>query len=63
MKISNVIIYDTAGRLNVDGEMMLEIQNLKDKIKEHVKQNLAAHEYPRLIEFVEELPLTTTGKN
>ena len=37
-------------------------ENLKDKIKEHVKQNLAAHEYPRLIEFVEELPLTTTGK-
>ena len=37
-------------------------ENLKYKIKEHVKQNLAAHEYPRLIEFVEELPLTTTGK-
>ena len=37
-------------------------ENLKDKIKEHVKQNLAAHEYPRLIEFVKELPLTTTGK-
>ena len=28
----DVIIYDTAGRLNVDGEMMLEIQNLKDKL-------------------------------
>ena len=39
-----------------------EIFKLKYKIKEHVKQNLAAHEYPRLIEFVEELPLTTTGK-
>ena len=37
-------------------------ENLKYKIKEHVKQNLAAHEYPRLIEFVKELPLTTTGK-
>ena len=37
-------------------------ENLKYKIKELVKQNLAAHEYPRLIEFVEELPLTTTGK-
>ena len=37
-------------------------ENLKDKIKEHVKQNLAAHEYPRLREFVKELPLTTTGK-
>ena len=28
----DVIIYDTAGRLNVDGEMMLEIQNLKDRL-------------------------------
>ena len=28
----DVIIYDTAGRLNADGEMMLEIQNLKDKL-------------------------------
>tara|TARA_B100001564_G_C20655233_1_gene678833 strand:+ start:896 stop:2221 length:1326 start_codon:yes stop_codon:yes gene_type:complete len=28
----DVIIYDTAGRLNVDGEMMLEIQSLKDKL-------------------------------
>ena len=28
----DVIIYDTAGRLNLDGEMMLEIQNLKDKL-------------------------------
>ena len=28
----DVIIYDTAGRLNVDGEMMLEIQNLEDKV-------------------------------
>ena len=37
-------------------------ENLKYKIKEHVKQNLAAHEYPRLIEFAKELPLTTTGK-
>ena len=28
----DVIIYDTAGRLNIDSEMMLEIQNLKDHI-------------------------------
>ncbi len=31
-------------------------------IQNHVKLKLAAHEYPRLIEFVYELPLTTTGK-
>jgi acetyl-CoA synthetase len=27
-----------------------------------VKHRLAAHEYPRLIEFVEQLPITVTGK-
>jgi acetyl-CoA synthetase len=31
-------------------------------IKEFVKVRLAAHEYPREIEFVEELPMTATGK-
>ena len=33
---------------------------LKKRIKEHVKNNLAAYEYPRLIEFKKGLPLTTT---
>lgn len=28
----------------------------------HVKQTLAPHKYPRLIEFVEDLPKTSTGK-
>jgi len=31
-------------------------------IQEHVRSRLAAHEYPRLVEFVPELPLTATGK-
>ncbi|MBP2299046.1 acyl-CoA synthetase [Azospirillum picis] len=31
-------------------------------IQEHVKTRLAAHEYPRAIEFLEALPMTTTGK-
>ncbi len=35
---------------------------LNNSIQNHVKLKLAAHEYPRLIEFVYELPLTTTGK-
>eukprot|EP01133_Synstelium_polycarpum_P019470 gene19470-23318_t len=35
---------------------------LKSEIQEFVKKNLAAYEYPRLIEFVEALPMTTTGK-
>jgi acetyl-CoA synthetase len=35
---------------------------LKNEIQAHVKQRLAAYEYPRLIDFVEEIPTTTTGK-
>ena len=35
---------------------------LKQSIQNHVKLKLAVHEYPRLIVFVSELPLTTTGK-
>lgn len=35
---------------------------LEDAIRAHVRERLAAHEYPRLIEFVNGLPLTVTGK-
>ena len=35
---------------------------LAREIQAYVKERLAAHEYPREIRFVEELPLTTTGK-
>ena len=35
---------------------------LGEDIKKFVKTRLAAHEYPREIEFVTELPMTTTGK-
>jgi len=35
---------------------------LKKDIQEHVKTRVAAHEYPRRIYFVNELPMTTTGK-
>ncbi|MDJ0947301.1 MAG: acyl-CoA synthetase [Alphaproteobacteria bacterium] len=38
-----------------DSSLMTEIQDF-------VKTRLAAHEYPRLIEFVDELPMTATGK-
>jgi acetyl-CoA synthetase len=31
-------------------------------IQQSVRTRLAAHEYPREIEFIDELPLTTTGK-
>lgn len=33
-----------------------------DDIKTHVREELSAHEYPREVEFVEELPKTVTGK-
>jgi acetyl-CoA synthetase len=35
---------------------------LKRELQEHVKVRLAAHEYPREVEFLESLPTTTTGK-
>jgi len=35
---------------------------LKDSIRAHVKQHLAPYQQPREIEFVGELPMTTTGK-
>jgi acetyl-CoA synthetase len=36
--------------------------HLAQNIQQRVKQRLAAHEYPREIEFVDSLPMTTTGK-
>jgi acetyl-CoA synthetase len=35
---------------------------LKSDIQHFVRTKLAAHEYPRHVEFIEELPMTTTGK-
>lgn len=35
---------------------------LKKDVQTYVRERLSAHEYPREIEFVDELPLTTTGK-
>ena len=36
--------------------------DLESDIKSFVKQRLAAHEYPRELEFVNDLPMTATGK-
>jgi len=36
--------------------------DLKDDIKRFVKTKLAAHEYPREIDFIDDIPLTVTGK-
>ena len=35
---------------------------LASELQEHVRSRLAAHEYPRIVEFRAELPLTATGK-
>jgi len=37
-------------------------EKLKDEIQDFIRNRLAAHEYPREIEFVSELPMTATGK-
>jgi acetyl-CoA synthetase len=37
-------------------------KTLEDDIKQHVKGRLEAHAYPREIEFLEEMPMTDTGK-
>jgi len=36
--------------------------DLRGEIRDLVRANLAEYEYPRKIEFVDELPQTTTGK-
>ena len=36
--------------------------DLTRELQAHVRTQLAAHEYPRLVEYVEDLPMTATGK-
>ena len=36
--------------------------DVAEDIKAFVKLRLAAHEYPREVEFISELPMTATGK-
>ncbi|MBY0364326.1 MAG: AMP-dependent synthetase, partial [Phreatobacter sp.] len=35
---------------------------LADHIRDFVKTRMSAHSYPREVEFIDELPMTTTGK-
>jgi acetyl-CoA synthetase len=37
-------------------------KELIEKIQQHVRGRLAPYEYPREIEFIDALPMTTTGK-
>jgi acetyl-CoA synthetase len=39
-----------------------ETEELKTELQEFVRARLAAHEYPRIVEFRSSLPLTATGK-
>lgn len=38
-------------------------EGLTRELQEHVRTRLAAHEYPRLIEYRASLPMTSTGKS
>ena len=44
------------------GELHEQARGLEIEIRELVRARLAGYEYPREIEFVDELPLTSTGK-
>ncbi len=37
-------------------------EELKEQIQAHVRTRLAPYQYPREIEFIDALPMTTTGK-
>ncbi len=37
-------------------------ESLEEELKQFVKQDLAPYKYPRIIEFIDELPKTVTGK-
>jgi acetyl-CoA synthetase len=37
-------------------------EELADEIRRHVRTRLASYEYPREVEFIDDLPMTTTGK-
>ncbi len=36
--------------------------DLAKELSEFVKKNLSAHEYPRIVEFIDQLPKTPSGK-
>jgi 2-aminobenzoate-CoA ligase len=36
--------------------------DLRRELQDHVKANIAPYKYPRILEFVEALPKTATGK-
>ena len=42
--------------------MTSENDEVRKELQDHVKQETAPYKYPRIIEFVDELPKTISGK-
>src|SRR5207245_2007496 len=57
-----IIAYRQPDPVIVLRESFARAAALKSDLQEYVRTRLAAHEYPRIVEFVKELPLTATGK-
>ena len=51
-----------AARACLTGDTSQFDKNLMAELQAHVKDKLASYEYPKEIEFVEDLPMTTSGK-
>jgi acetyl-CoA synthetase len=50
-----VLVPSVARSAQADAALVAELQ-------QHVRGQLAPYEYPKAIEFIEQLPMTTTGK-
>ena len=51
-----------AARALIQGDMTVFDAEITAKLQLHVKKMLAPYEYPKEIEFIDALPMTTTGK-
>ncbi len=51
-----------AARVRIQGSTAIFDAEITAKLQLHVKNLLAPYEYPKEIEFIDELPMTTTGK-
>ena len=57
------VIFPVAPNLSEMSDNYLEfIEEIKKEIQNHVKKVTAPYKYPRIVEFVTELPKTTSGK-
>ena len=57
------VIFPVAPNLSEMSDNYLEfIEEIKKEIQNQVKKVTAPYKYPRIVEFVDELPKTTSGK-